>query len=134
MDVFYRAHRAGSPPFTADNAWSAPWGETFSADGSRYECRTCDGTGVAYGERCDAGCTHGWFDADRGYSACNCAADLITYLDARGLPAPDDPVVVFTGTRVGTGTDGEPLVVPTTTIRWTTYGAIRAGQHQGDRR
>jgi hypothetical protein len=125
-ETYYRLHGSDTPEFSAQNAWSALWGEQFSADGSRYKCRTCDGTGTAYGEPCDARCDDGWLYADPGYSCCETAADLLDYFDQHGIAADDDPVVVFEGERVGTGFDGEPLAVPTGDIRWTTIGALRA--------
>jgi hypothetical protein len=122
--TYYRLHRSDAPAFHADNAWSAPWGEVF-VDASTYECRACDGAGEVFGEvceDCDGECV---LDADRGYSCCDSASELLAYFGGH-CPADDaDPVVVFEGARVGAGLDGEPLVVPSTVIRWTTIGQLR---------
>lgn len=123
--TFYRLHADTAPEFSAENAWSAAWGETFSTDGARYECRSCDGAGEFLGEKCNDCGGEGWIDAEAGYSCCESAAELLAYFDQH-CPADDtDPVVVFDGEIVGTGLDGEPLVIPTTVIRWTTVGQLR---------
>lgn len=124
--MFYRLHSASAPEFSADNAFSAPWGETFSDDGSTYECRTCDGTGEDYfGDRCTDCDGTGHIDCDPGYSCCHTAAELLAYF-GQHCPADDrDLVVVFEGTQIGNGVDGEPLVIPTHVVRWTTFGEIR---------
>jgi hypothetical protein len=41
-------------------------------------------------------------------------------------PDACEDVVVFEGRQVGTGLDGEPLVVPTQTIRWMTWAELVA--------
>ncbi len=124
-ETFYRLHRTDAPTFSADNARSAPWGETFNATGDAYECRACDGTGEQYDEPC-TDCDEGWINCDPGYSACHTATDLLAYFDQH-CPADDaDPVVEFAGQQVGCGLDGEPLVIPTEIIHWTTIGALRA--------
>jgi len=127
-ETFYRMHQPGAPEFCAENAWSAQWGVAWDPSGSRYECTWCDGTGRDFfdpGEECPA-CDEGWQDADYGYSCCDTAEELLSYMDAHGVVTDDDPVVIFEGVRVGTGGDGEPLAVPTGQVRWTTIGALRA--------
>lgn len=125
-DTYYRLHRTDAPTFSADNAWSAPWGEAFGVDGDRYECRSCDGSGSdVFGEHCGYCDGEGWFDCAEGYSCCESAEDLLAYFD-RHCPANyDDPVVVFEGDYCGQGCDGEPLVVPTAIVWWTTIGQLR---------
>lgn len=127
-ETFYRVHWTGSPTFGADNAWSALWGSARSEDGSRTECCECDGTGASYGEPCATCDGEGWEDCQYGYSCCWSPADLIAYFGSpsRGEPLASDAVVVFEGQQVGTGCDGEPLAVPTGTVRWTTYGDLAA--------
>ncbi len=125
-EMYYRIHNnPNAPTFSADHAYSGLWGSEFSADGSqtechdcsdsdgsRAECRTCDGTG--------------WEDAPYGYSCCESATDLLAYFSpSRGGTGDSDPVVIFEGERVGTGFDGEPLAIPTGTVRWTTIAALR---------
>lgn len=123
--TYYRLHRSDAPEFSADNAWSAAWGETFSADGTRYECRSCDATGTIDGETCRDCNGDGWIDTERGYSCTDSASELIEYFD-RHCPADDtDPVVEFDGEYAGSGLDGEPLVIPTAIVRWTTIGQLR---------
>lgn len=119
-DTFYRFHSHGTPEFSAINAWSAPWGETFSKDGSRYECRNCDGAG------CDE-CDGGWIDADPGYSACWTGTELVDYIDQHVCGNPGPGIVIeFAGQQVGTGFDGEPLVIPDQIIRTLTWQELRA--------
>jgi hypothetical protein len=125
-DTYYRLHRADAPAFTADNAWSGLWGSTFSPDGSRTECGECDGAGVDdHGQPCEAGCDNGWWDCYAGYSCCDTAEELLDYFTQHNPADDNDPVVIFEGEQVGTGFDAEPLVIPTTTIRWTTIGQLR---------
>ena len=81
---FYRAHRTGEE-FSADDAWSAP------VDGDS--------------------------DEQRGYSSFASAPDLHNYITSNQYPeltrdAPNTEVLRFSGDRVGTGVDNEPLVVP----------------------
>ena len=127
--TYYRLHREDAPTFTADNAWSAVWGETYNAAGDRYECSNCDATGIAYGEPC-GDCNNGWIDCQPGYSACHSAAELLEYFDQHCKADDIDPVVIFDGEHVGNGCDGEPLVIPINVIRWTTIGALRATEQE----
>jgi hypothetical protein len=122
--TYYRLHRSDALEFSASNAWSAAWGETFVSPG-RYECRACDGTGEFLGEQCQDCAGEGVVDADPGYSCCDSAAELVEYFDQH-CPADDsDPVVEFDGEYAGQGCDGEPLVVPTAVVRWTTFSKLR---------
>ena len=142
MQTFHRWHRHEAPAFTADNAWSADWGSEFTADGSSYTCTACDGSGQQPPEvhaRCDGegcrGCDDGYItdcadcdgegtiDCERGYSCFEDASALVAYMRERaGEPGNSwGSVVVFEGDMAGTGTDGEPLVVPTritATLTW----------------
>lgn len=154
--VFFRFHQADAPPFAADNAWSAPWGSEFSADGTTYRCPACDGTGEdrtePVCERCDGtgdddGYTcrrcggtgedtechdcdgGGWAACDRGYSCTRSAEELADYFQqhAGGAPADDHGhVVVFEGEHVGDGCDGEPLAVPTRVVETLTWTQFAA--------
>jgi hypothetical protein len=147
-EVHYRWHRNDIPTLTPDNAYSAPWGVTFAADGTTYTCVTCDGTGHdttdpacghCHGDGC-AACDHtghdtacgtcdgqGVIDCERGYSACDSPAELINYFADRLDPGTldrDGTVVVFEGEYVGDGLDDEPLIVPTRTVAtmsWTEF-------------
>lgn len=121
VDIFYRLHREEAPAFCAENAYSAAWGQAFSADGRRYECPVCDGSG----ESCWNCNGEGWFECEYGYSCCTEAAELLEYFDRHCPPDDSDPVVVFEGVRVGSGLDGEPLAVPERIIEWTTIGVLR---------
>jgi hypothetical protein len=126
-ETYYRLHRDDAPTFTADNAWSGLWGGTFSPDGARSECPQCDESGEYDGEECSHCAGEGWLDCDYGYSCCYTAAELVAYFSrGGGLDAVDlaQPVVVFAGEQVGNGFDGEPLVVPTEVVRWTTLGEL----------
>lgn len=53
---------------------------------------------------------------DRGYSCFANPWHLLTYLDAQGMYVdagqPTNEILAFTGERVGTGNDGEDLVIP----------------------
>lgn len=146
--VFFRFHQADAPAFSADNAWSAPWGMIFNEDGSQYQCLACDGTGTTADpepcgtcdmegcHRCDDGwhttcrdCDEGWVDCDRGYSSVRSAEELADYFQehAKGAPADDHGhVVVFEGEHVGDGCDGEPLAVPTRIVERLTWSAFAA--------
>lgn len=117
--TFYRFHWADCPEFSADNAWSVEWGHTRIEGSSTAECVPCDGTGELVGEPCDACDGEGVIECDRGYSACESAEDLLHYFAQRGdlASADEGRVIVFEGERVGTGCDGEPLVVPHTVIK-----------------
>ncbi len=130
-DTFYRVHWTGNPDLSAANAWSALWGTERSADGSQTRCRECDGTTVSCGESCDSCGGEGWEDCVPGYSCTDSADELLTYFTRHGEPTHDEPVAIFEGHRIGTGFDGEPLAVPTGTVRWTTYGALRAETSDG---
>lgn len=123
--TFYRLHRSEVPEFSADNAWSAPWGETFLAEGAQYECRACNGSGEFLGDRCPDCDGNGVLDADRGYSCFDSAAELLAYFGQHYPAEVGDPVVVFEGVYVGTGFDGELLAIPTKVVRWTTFGELR---------
>lgn len=124
--TYYRLHRAELAEFGPNNAWSGPWGETYAEDGTQYECRTCDGAGQWLGEPCPEQCEDGWIPADRGYSCCHTAADLLAYVDQHiGTDADTEPVVIFDGEYAGSGLDGEPLAIPTQVIRWTTIAQLR---------
>lgn len=131
MTTFYRLHsNPAAPCFCAEHAYSGLWGGEWSEDGSQARCRECDG-GALLGtiiDDCGSCDGTGWEDAQYGYSCCTSANDLIAYMDEHGNPADTDPVVIFEGEQVGTGFDGEPLAIPTGHIRWTTYGALRAGK------
>ncbi|MFZ3491759.1 hypothetical protein ACODT5_00710 [Streptomyces sp. 5.8] len=124
--VFYRVQWADCPTFNANNAWSAPWGATRSDDGSRTECRTCDGTGRSDNEECPD-CEDGWDDCVRGYSCCDTPAELLGYFSGpRPAPEPTDTVIVFEGRQVGAGFDGEPTAIPgrvMETLTWTAFAA-----------
>jgi hypothetical protein len=124
---YYRLHPADAPEFDEANAWSALWGRTRSADGSQTLCNDCDGEGEGYyGEACSVCGGEGWQDAQRGYSCCYSSEDLTAYFTARGIAGDDDTVIVFAGTRVGNGFDGEPLVVPTRVVERITWAQLRA--------
>lgn len=125
MDVFYRHHRFDAPEFSAENAFSAQWGVDFDERGIRYRCLDCDGAGPTPDAPCS--CDGGWMYADRGYSCCWTAGDLLAYHDEHCPLDADDPVVVFEGRHCGDGGDGEPLAVPIRVIRWTTAGELRGG-------
>ena len=98
--TYWRLHWDGTETFSAENANSRLWG---SVD-----------------------------DGKRGYSCCESADKLVEYFSHDDVMDPEDPevatlpVVEFEGDEVGTGADGEPLVVPSRVIRWTTYGEVWA--------
>ena len=154
-ETYYRIHWADCPAFSPENAWSALWGATRSPDGSQtectvcagvgkssspcptcdgrgyrdgdpdHECGTCDGTGDV--DECDTCDGTGWQDALQGYSCCDTAEELVRYFThaARDAAEDDDLVVVFEGTRVGDGFDGEPLAVPTRIIEEVPWSEFR---------
>ena len=110
--VYWRMHWVTSPEFSAENAYSAPWG----ADG----CYACDGTGEAFDKdgECDMCDGTGDLQLDRGYSCCYDLDALRHYFSSRSIPADEDgEVIMFQGTEVGKGPDLEPLVVPTIVLR-----------------
>ena len=129
--TFYRFHQGDAPAFTADNAWSGLWGSEFSADGTQTRCHGCD-DGMDWDRNapcrtCDG---TGWEDCLRGYSCCPDAASLIAYFGDHGLPADHHGnVVIFEGRQVGSGFDGEPLVIPESTVqtmRWSEFAGQNA--------
>ncbi|MEU1908418.1 hypothetical protein [Streptomyces hygroscopicus] len=159
MSVFYRVHPSDAPALTADNAWSAPWGTTRSADGSQYECIVCDGTGEGthdcpkcgggcyIGEffdipcdRCDGdgfidtcgNCDEGWLDCVRGYSCCATPEALIRYFTDAGRSgcADGEQVVVFEGQQEDWGLEGEPTAVPARVIETLSWEAFVARHQQ----
>lgn len=116
--MFWRVHWKALPSFGPQNAKSIVWGQRegepcFRCDGTgdkfvfndvtgkmdRHVCPYCSGTGVGI--------------ATPGYSTCIDAEELYNYFEWRGLPTDDDAdIVVFSGTVVGVGEDGENLVIP----------------------
>lgn len=149
-ETYYRFHWADAPTFNAGNAWSAPWGVTRTADGTSYECVTCDGTGEDRTDpichRCDGdGCSRcdngidvkcrdcdgeGTIDCERGYSSMTSPEALVAYFNdpARsGVTASGaGMVVVFEGDWHDTGLDGEPTVVPTKVLETLTWDEFTA--------
>ncbi len=155
--TYYRWHRTGIEPFGPDHAWSGLWGSDFSPDGSQTRCPQCEGTGEDWQDctgchgdpevmpdcaGCDgagvidrcAGCDgDGWQDCVRGYSACSSAAELKSYMSARGgvdTVPPDDhegSVIAFSGYAAGIGFDGEPCVIPNKIVSimaWSEFNQI----------
>lgn len=133
--MYYRVHWPDCPPFAPENATSAPWGadtepcprcqgagevaEREHGDwgrqtGSMIECPECGGAGEVPVARLP------------GYSCCESAESLLEYFAARGGVDGETPVAIFRGKSVGTGPDGEPLVIPVGRTRWTTYAKLRA--------
>lgn len=123
-ETWFRYHRPDAPEFSAENAYSAGWGETFTSP-STYECGNCDGTGEWFGEHCSGCGGEGEIEADPGYSCCRSAEDLVAYFSRHYPLDSDDRIVEFEGIQVGHGGDGEPLVVPIRVVRWSTYGQVR---------
>ncbi|WP_239404530.1 hypothetical protein [Frankia sp. Cj3] len=151
--MYYRLHaNPDAPCFCADHAYSGPWGSEFSADGSHLACGWCQGAGIAdiqdcpqcacgwaqpcgvdgceggalYGQQCRPCDGTGWVDAQRGYSACSSPEELVEYMDAHGCVDSDDTVVIFDGRWVGTGFDGEDLVVPAGSFETITWAELTA--------
>jgi len=145
--TFYRLHNDhnGTRPLTADNAWSAPWGSEFAADGSAYTCIACDGSGQGpeeVHESCDgAGCDHcdnglysdcgdcegeGTIDCERGYSCCEDARSLVAYFAQQHVTVTDGmgQVLVFEGEYSGNGDDGEALAVPARVVETLTWSEL----------
>ncbi len=126
--MFYRVHRNDIPAFSAENAFSSPWGEDIN-----QPCPKCEGTGEYFNSRMqtmrECPDCNGTGQVDirvRGYSCCESAEMLIRYFENRGGCEDNVPVVIFHGRQVGSGTDNEPLVVPAGRPRWTTYEALKA--------
>lgn len=117
-ETFYRIHWADSPEFSAANAWSALWGSTRSDDGTQTECTSCHEGDREDCSVCDG---TGWEDCLQGYSCCDTAEELIAYMNEHAIMGDDDRVIMFEGTRTGSGFDGEPLAIPTRVIEETTW-------------
>jgi len=118
QEVFYRVHST-EYPFDAEHAWSSSPGLARSEDGSQYECEcTITGTGWEGCEECDG---TGWASSSRGYSCCWDAEDLLRYFEDHLAVSDSDRVILFTGEHVGTGPDGEPLVIPMQVISTMTW-------------
>jgi hypothetical protein len=126
--MFWRVHHTDCPPFSPENASSAPWGQEeqicprcngagyITRRGAEEDCPRCGGTGVVEAERVP------------GYSCCESREALVEYFEARGGLPENAPVVVFSGRVVGHGPDGEPLVIPRMNHprpRWFTWGQIK---------
>jgi len=98
--IYYRVHWTGSPKFCARNASNCPWG----AEQERDE--------------------NGKFLPLRGagYSCIAGPEGLVHYFESRG-GALGERVVIFMGEWIGSGPDGEPLVIPDDSVRarWTTF-------------
>lgn len=88
MNLWWRIHWPDLPPFSAENAWSRPWGEYGIAPVRGYSAVKSAEELVRY------------FDAHGS------------------AVGDDDPVVLFEGTEVGVGPDNESLVVPRRVIAW----------------
>lgn len=153
MTTFWRFHWADCPTFNADNAWSALWGTTRTADGTQTICVACDGTGESdipelhracdgdgcnacdggYTSRCISCDGEGVNDCERGYSCFDNPESLYDYFAApgRGEPANDDgKVIVFEGDYQGAGFDGEDLAVPTEIVKEMVWSEFIASQNQ----
>jgi hypothetical protein len=146
---YFRIHWAGRDAegverFAAENAWSSQMGLDWTwvdVDGERVpyiECLGCGGTGEgdewgldADGEPsgalpCRSCRGERRVACDRGYSCWDDAELLVEAMTYQVRPDACEDVVVFEGRQVGTGLDGEPLVVPTQTIRWMTWAELVA--------
>ncbi len=126
--IYWRVHWSHSKPFSVENAKSVSWAVTDTID-EDVECWSCDGEGYVEDEECiDCNGTGIRLkEGQEGYSCFDNPQQLIRYFN-RGLPEPDSnqPVVAFTGTEVGYGEDGEPLVVPDGDIEeWTDWGSFK---------
>ena len=141
---FYRVHWANRPAFSAENAWSLPWGCEMQEpcttcaglkqdwmDTGEILCPHCEGQGecdcCGGGEclRCKGAgvieCLHcegtGLEPASRGYSCCESAEALRDYFEQRLIPENcEAEVICFTGELQDYGLDGEALVVPETVL------------------
>lgn len=154
-ETFYRIHWDGSPGFSPDNAWSAPWGSErvadgyilcFSCDGTgdghtEIPCRDCGGTGIdedwATCRSCDGAgetiedhcpdCEEGRKPCERGYSCEASPEALIGYFrDHSVTPGGGDSVIIFEGEQTGTGLDWEPLAVPSRVLETLTWAQFTA--------
>ena len=126
-EVYYRVHSM-SVPFDAEHAWSYMVGPLDGQVGVE-ECHTCWGKGEAEGPdgfgtcwKCGGECT---VEADRGYSCWASAAEMIEYGNDR-LDTSTTRVMEFEGEQVGTGSDDEPLVVPSRVVRVMTWAEFTA--------
>jgi len=86
--LYYRVHHDDLPKFSANAAYSRPWGE------------------------------HGTAKDNRGYSALKSAEELHHYFEQRGGVPANARVVAFEGKEVGVGEDNESLVIPTKVHGW----------------
>ncbi len=88
---FYRVHWADSPTFAAENAWSALWGATRTADGTQTICVACDGTGS--GSRPCPTCNGAGFDATsydhQDCETCEGTGDVAGCISCEGEGAQD---------------------------------------------
>ena len=63
-----------------------------------------------------------------GYSCFLSVEDMRAYIQEYGwysIITDETPVVAFEGEEVGMGLDGEPLVIPSQVLYWTTWGKIK---------
>jgi len=156
MTTYWRVHWKHSPPFGRENAWSYAYNEEYEGDTvncptckseGEVDCPACGGDGAIWvGPRGDkrplvcptcggrrkvqcGTCEGRGIVSDRvrrGYSAFTTPRSLVRYIDATLNAKADDPVVVFSGSQIGIGHDGEPLVMPDmVNVRWTSYGALK---------
>lgn len=115
--VFWRVHWSATPPFAPENAYSAPWDTNWHPTEKLV---------MEYGRYGD------WVAPDRGYSVAPSAKSLVDYIEfnAGGEVAEVHDILVFTGEQVGTGLDGEPLVIPDVDgvlgrLKWGEFTAAR---------
>ncbi len=153
--MYFRLHsNPDAPCFCAEHAWSGLWGTEFTPDGAQVACGQCQGTGTADVQEC-ARCAHqwdcdirqckggvilgeechtcdgtGWVDAQRGYSCCSSAEELVAYMNVHGAVGADDLVIIFEGKWVGIGFDGEDRVIPTKILGTTTWRELVARVRQ----
>jgi len=120
QQVYWRFHGNWAPEFSSENAYSAAWGGEFSPTGDKYR----DPDPYAEEE---------WIDADPGYSSTYSADELAEYFEKHFVLLSDDDgeVIAFHGGQVGTGIDGEPLVVPEEVVGRMPYSQFLAGLRAG---
>lgn len=117
-------------PFTAENAYSYLGGlPPLPDDITRFECVACDGSGKYHDSQpCESCDGEGSREAERGYSCCTSPGGLMDYVENWAVTDPGARVVEFEGDQAGYGTDGEPLVIPSRTIRVLTVDEFRKNQ------
>lgn len=128
LNLYYRFHWVGSPTFSPENARSIGWSAWQNGVPCYHTQAEWDNNSAWDCSRCEGECWRAVEEADfaRGYSCTSSAEELFSYFASRIIPDNEDgKLVVFSGEEVGSGDDGEPLVVPDMkVVKWHLWSEV----------